>query len=65
MKIFEFRKSRFFHQSWKNRFLLKTKSPNKKRSADLKSALNFEFNYIPPIIYDFDINVGCEASFKV
>ena len=46
MKIFDLKKSRFFHQSWKNRFLLKTKSPNKKRSADLKSALNFEFYYV-------------------
>ena len=46
MKIFEFNKSLFFHQSWKNRFLLKTKSLNKKRSTDLESALNFEFNYV-------------------
>jgi hypothetical protein len=44
LTIFEFQKSRFFHQSWKNRFLLETKSPNNKRSAYLKSALNFEFN---------------------
>jgi len=51
MKIFEFQKSRFFHQSWKNRFLLKTISPNKKRSADLKSALNSEFNYVPHYIW--------------
>jgi hypothetical protein len=51
MKIFEFNKSLFFHQSWKNRFLSKTKSPNKKRSADLKSALNFEFNYVPHCIW--------------
>jgi hypothetical protein len=50
MKIFEFKISRFFHQSWKNRFLLKTKSPKKKRSADLKSVLNFEFNYVPHFI---------------
>jgi hypothetical protein len=63
LKIFELQKSRFFHQSWKNRFLLKTKSPNKKQSADLKSALNFEFKYVP-IIYGFNINVGCEASFR-
>ena len=34
IKIFELKKSRFFHQSWKNRFLLKTKSPNKKRSKE-------------------------------
>jgi hypothetical protein len=46
LKMFEFKKSRFFNQSWKNRFLLKTKSPNKKRSADLKSAFNSEFNYV-------------------
>ena len=45
MKIFEFQKSRFFHQSCKNLFLSKTKSPNKKRSADLKSAS--KFNYVP------------------
>ena len=51
MKIFELKKSRFFHQSWKNRFLLKTKSPNKKRSAYLNSALNFRFNYVPHYIY--------------
>jgi hypothetical protein len=51
MKIFEIKKSRFFHQSWKNRFFFKTKSPNKKRSADLKSALNFEFNYVPHNIW--------------
>jgi hypothetical protein len=51
MKIFEFIKNRFFHQSWKNRFLLKTKIPNKKRSADLKSALNFKFNYVPHHIW--------------
>ena len=56
IKIFEFKKSRFFHQSWKNRFLLKTKSPNKKRSADLKSALNFEFNYVPHYIW---LWLGC------
>ena len=47
MKIFELKKSRIFHQSWINRFLLKTKSPNRKRSADLKSALNSELNYVP------------------
>ncbi len=41
--------------------LLKTKSPNKKRSADLKSALNFEFNYVPRYIYGFDLDVGCEV----
>ena len=50
MKIFEFQKGRFFHQSYKNLFLLKTKSPNNKRSVDLKSALNFEFNYVPHYI---------------
>jgi hypothetical protein len=50
LKIFEFQKSQYFHQSWKNRFLLKTKSPNKKRSEDLKSALNFDFNYVPHYI---------------
>jgi hypothetical protein len=41
----------------KNRFLLKNKSPNKKRSVDLKSALNFEFNSVPPLYinsFDFD-----------
>ncbi len=47
IKNFEFKKSRF----WINRFLLKTKSPNKKRSADLKSALNFEFNYVHHYIW--------------
>jgi hypothetical protein len=51
MKIFELKKSRLFHHGWKNRLLLKTKSPNKKRSADLKSALNFEFNYVPHYIW--------------
>jgi CDP-diacylglycerol pyrophosphatase len=51
MKIFELKKSRFFHQSWENRFLLTTKSPNKIRSADLKSALNFEFNYVSHYIW--------------
>ena len=45
-KNFWIKESRFFHQSWKNRFLLKPKSPNKKRSADSKSALNSEFNYV-------------------
>jgi hypothetical protein len=48
--MFEFKQSRFFDQSWKNRFLLKTKNPNKKRNADLKSALNFKFNYVPHYI---------------
>jgi hypothetical protein len=33
----------------KNRFLLKTKNPNKKQSADLKSALNSTFNFVPPL----------------
>ncbi len=51
LKIFEFQKSRFFHWSWKNRFLLKTKNPNKKRSADSKSALNSEFNDVPHYIW--------------
>ena len=51
MKIFEFKKGDFFHQSWKYRFLLKTKGPNKKRSADLKSALNSELNYVPHYIW--------------
>jgi hypothetical protein len=51
MKIFEIKKIRFFYQNWKIRFLLKTKSPNKKRSANLKSALNFEFNYVPHYIW--------------
>ncbi len=55
IKIFELKKCRFFHQSWKNRFLLKTKSPNKKRSAYLKSALNFEFNYVPHYIPVFGV----------
>jgi hypothetical protein len=51
MKLFELKKSRFFHQSWKNLFLSKTKSPNKKRIADLKSALNFKFNFAPHYIW--------------
>jgi hypothetical protein len=64
MKIFEFQKSRFFHQSRKNRFLFKTISPNKKRSADLKSALNSEFNYVPPLYMTLTWMWGAKYPFK-
>ncbi len=56
LKIFEFQKSRFFQQSWEYRFLFKTKSPNKKRSVDLKSALNSTFNYVLHYIWPW---LGC------
>ncbi len=52
----------WFFTSSKNRFLLKTKIPNKKRSADSKSALNSEFNYVPHHIWH---HVGCEVSFLI
>jgi hypothetical protein len=51
MKIFEFKKVNFFIKVGKIDFYWKLKVNIKKRSADLKSALNFEFNYVPHYIW--------------